>query len=101
MDEDLAHALTPLGDFYTDPSRPERTLVHFEWYAREAGTQAAQERIRKAVDLAEVVQREDIAICEAVQRGLQSVAYTRGRYSVKRENGVFHFHRLVERFLAR
>ena len=84
-----------------EPDGPERTLVHFEWYAMEAGTDAARERIRKAVDLAEVVQREDTAVCEAVQRGLQSIGYTRGRYSVKRENGVFHFHRLVERFLAR
>jgi choline monooxygenase len=39
-------------------------------------------------------------ICEAVQRGLQSSTYDRGRYSVKRENGVHHFHRLLAEFLA-
>ena len=79
-----------------EPDGPEKTRVRFEWYA----TDAAAGAIGKAIDLAEVVQREDIAICEAVQRGLRSIAYTRGRYSVKRENGVFHFHRLVDTFLA-
>jgi hypothetical protein len=34
-------------------------------------------------------------ICEAVQRGLQSATYDRGRYSVKRENGVYYFHMLL------
>jgi choline monooxygenase len=36
-----------------------------------------------------------MAICAAVQRGLRSTTYDRGRYSVKRENGVHHFHRLL------
>jgi choline monooxygenase len=76
-----------------EPDGPDKTRVRFEWYGQDAGTDGATtDAIRKAVDLADVVQHEDIAICEAVQRGLQSVAYTRGRYSVKRENGVFHFH---------
>jgi len=35
------------------------------------------------------------APCEAVQRGLQSRTYDRGRYSVRRENGVHHFHSLL------
>jgi choline monooxygenase len=41
------------------------------------------------------VQREDIAVCEAVQKGLGSRTYDRGRYSVRRENGVHHFHGLL------
>ena len=44
--------------------------------------------------------KEDIHICEAVQRGLQSATYDRGRYSVKRENGVHHFHMLLSEFLG-
>ena len=43
----------------------------------------------------EEVQREDVAICEAVQKGLASRTYDRGRYSVRRENGVHHFHGLL------
>jgi choline monooxygenase len=38
-------------------------------------------------------------ICEAVQRGLSSALYDRGRYAVKRENGVHHFHMLLAEFL--
>jgi phenylpropionate dioxygenase-like ring-hydroxylating dioxygenase large terminal subunit len=34
-------------------------------------------------------------ICEAVQRGLRSGNYRSGRYSVKRESGVHHFHGLL------
>jgi choline monooxygenase len=41
------------------------------------------------------VEREDEAVVEAVQRGLRSRAYGRGRYSPRREQGVHHFHRLM------
>jgi choline monooxygenase len=58
-------------------------------------------RIQRAVAFSDEVQQEDIALCEAVQRGLQSATYDRGRYSPKRENGVHHFHLLLAEFLAR
>jgi choline monooxygenase len=45
------------------------------------------------------VEREDEAIVEMVQKGVQSSFYTRGRYSPKREQGVHHFHRLLTSFL--
>mgnify|MGYP001174192387 FL=1 len=41
------------------------------------------------------VEREDEAIVEMVQRGMQSSFYSTGRYSPKREQGVHHFHRLL------
>lgn len=41
------------------------------------------------------VEREDEAVVEAVQKGIQSRFYNRGRYSPKREQGVHHFHRLL------
>ena len=40
------------------------------------------------------IQLEDGAICEKVQRNLRSRSYERGRFSVKQEKGVHHFHRL-------
>jgi choline monooxygenase len=43
------------------------------------------------------VEREDEAVVESVQRGVQSRLYVRGRYSPKREQGVHHFHRLLAR----
>jgi len=78
------------------PEGHERTRVLFEWYVAGGG----ERRLLSALELAEQVQREDAAICEAVQRGLASRTYDRGRYSVARENGVHHFHRLLARFLA-
>jgi choline monooxygenase len=48
----------------------------------------------------ERVEAEDEAIVEAVQRGVRSRLYTRGRYSPNRERGVHQFHRLLAEFLA-
>ncbi|HEY3251852.1 MAG TPA: SRPBCC family protein [Ignavibacteria bacterium] len=45
------------------------------------------------------VEREDEAVVEAVQRGVQSRFYIQGRYSPKREQGVHHFHRLLIKHL--
>lgn len=44
--------------------------------------------------------QEDIALCTAVQHGLQSATYDLGRYLPKRENGVHHFHLLLREFLG-
>jgi len=41
------------------------------------------------------VQKEDMAICERVQKGLESGSYRAGRISPKRESGVHHFQELV------
>jgi len=46
------------------------------------------------------VEAEDEAIVQAVQRGVRSRLYHRGRYSPTRERGVHHFHRLLVDFLA-
>jgi choline monooxygenase len=77
------------------PAGPDRTLTVFEWYAYEG--QVAQETI----DFSDEIQQEDIAICESVQKGLRSANYSQGRFSVKRENGVHHFHGLLNEFLGR
>jgi choline monooxygenase len=45
------------------------------------------------------VEREDEAVVLAVQHGVRSRFYTRGRYSPTRERGVHHFHRLLCEFL--
>ena len=45
------------------------------------------------------VEAEDEAIVEAVQRGVRSRLYTRGRYSPTKERGVHHFHRLLSEYL--
>lgn len=44
------------------------------------------------------VELEDEEIVESVQKGIKSRAYDRGRYSPKREIGVHHFHRLIQKY---
>jgi choline monooxygenase len=83
------------------PLGPERTLTIFEWYFPDPDSAATKERITRTVEFSDEIQIEDIRICEAVQRGLRSRTYRAGRYCVKRENGVHHFHGLVAEFLAR
>jgi choline monooxygenase len=73
-----------------------RTLTIFEWFANP---DASAEDMKKTIDFSEEIQQEDIFICEAVQKGLASQSYDRGRYSAKRENGVHHFHMLMVRAL--
>jgi choline monooxygenase len=83
------------------PLGPERTLTIFEWYFDDAEQAEVKERVRQTVEFSDEVQLEDIRICEAVQRGLRSRFYDRGRYSVKRENGVHHFHGLLSDFMKK
>ncbi len=46
------------------------------------------------------VQREDIVLCESVQRGLSSGFFDRGKLMLHRENGLRHFQKLVHRALT-
>jgi choline monooxygenase len=78
-----------------EPLSIERTRVVFRSYVWDAarletGAGAGLDRI----------EAEDEAIVEAVQRGVRSRLYGRGRYSPTRERGVHHFHRLLAEFLA-
>ncbi|MGC2235916.1 MAG: aromatic ring-hydroxylating dioxygenase subunit alpha [Pyrinomonadaceae bacterium] len=45
------------------------------------------------------VEIEDQAVVEAVQKGIRSRFYNRGRYSPSREQGTHHFHRLIAEFM--
>jgi hypothetical protein len=93
FDARLAFAETPPAGWYFEPAMLEREKSTV--FAR------AWQLVGRAVEFSDEIQIEDIRICEAVQRGLRSRTYARGRYSVKRENGVHHFHGLLSEFLAR
>lgn len=79
------------------PLAPDRCRVIFDFYFAP-GT--PPDTIARSIDVAHQVQLEDQQICEEVQRGLGSRSYTAGRWSVKREAGGYHFHRLVHARLA-
>jgi len=48
----------------------------------------------------DAVEREDEEVVESVQKGIRSRYYTRGRYSVIREQGTHHFHRLIAELIG-
>jgi choline monooxygenase len=83
------------------PLSHDKTLTIFEWFFHNVADSKVQERVQRAIAFSDEVQQEDVGLCENVQRGLRSSTYDRGRYSVKRENGVHHFHMLLGEFLAR
>jgi phenylpropionate dioxygenase-like ring-hydroxylating dioxygenase large terminal subunit len=78
------------------PVGPDRCRVIFDYYFRSGAT---PEFVKDSVAVAHQVQVEDVGICEEVQRGLHSRSYTVGRFSVKREAGGYHFHRLLAGYL--
>jgi len=81
------------------PTGPETTLEHFDMYFMDKTPQPCEWAAIEYVD--KVLQPEDIAIVESVQRGLHSRAYDQGRFIVDRErteiseHAVHHFHGLV------
>ncbi len=71
----------------------DRCRVEFDYYYASADDM--QDRSQKDLQFSDEVQHEDIAICEAVQRGLASGSYVAGRLCPKRESGVWHFQNLL------
>ncbi len=82
------------------PVSPTRTITIFDWYFKDPDEPAVKANLAETIEFSDEIQIEDIGICEAVQRGLESQSYIAGRYSVKRENGVHHFHGLLANLLA-
>ncbi|MBZ5604919.1 MAG: Rieske 2Fe-2S domain-containing protein [Acidobacteriia bacterium] len=81
-----ANIIVPLGH--------DKTLTIFEWFSYPGAKMRPE-----TVAFSDEIQQEDIRICEWVQKGLHSRTYNTGRFSVKRENGVHHFHLLLDEFL--
>ena len=79
------------------PAGPGRCRVLFDYFYADGA-----DDVSTAADLAfsDAVQQEDIAICEAVQLGLASRGYDRGRFSVDAEAGVHHFQSLLKTAFA-
>jgi choline monooxygenase len=75
------------------PRGPDRCRVEFDYYY--APDPVARARFERDRAFTEKIQLEDMAICEAVQRGLASGYYEPGRLSPKREGGTWHFQQLL------
>jgi choline monooxygenase len=76
------------------PLGVDGTEVIFDFYFADI-SESARKRNLASIAVSERIQAEDIAICESVQRGLASRAYTAGRLSVRREAGEHLFHKLL------
>jgi choline monooxygenase len=76
------------------PLGVNRCAVVFDYYFADT-SEAAESSHKESIAVSELVQDEDMAICDAVQRGLGSRAYVAGRLSVRREAGEHLFHRLL------
>ena len=81
------------------PDGPEHTVEHLDWFLPEA---EPSKQIKDAMDyMDEVLQPEDIGLCESVQRGLKSRGYNQGRFVIDEgltelsEHAVHHFQKLV------
>lgn len=79
------------------PLAPDRCLTIFDYYFEDPSDQAF---IDECLLPSERVQKEDISISESVQRGLGSMAYRSGRYSVQHESGMHLFHQWLHRDLS-
>lgn len=76
------------------PEAQSRTKVSFLTYV------ADEERYNKGAGSGlDTVEHEDEAVVEAVAKGVRSRFYTHGRYSVTREQGTHHFHRMIAKYL--
>lgn len=75
------------------PLAGDRCRVEFDFYY--ADDPVALARADKDLEFSDLIQQEDIRICEAVQKGLASGVYQAGRLCPKREGGVWHFHQLL------
>jgi choline monooxygenase len=74
------------------PIDENHCVAVYEFFYSDDMSEKEQQEMTAFIDQ---VQREDIVICESVQRGLRSGYYAQGQLILSRENGIQHFQRLV------
>ncbi len=82
-----------------NPTEPERTTEYQDWFT--PGGKLTPQLAEAAGYQKDILQPEDISLCESVQRGLASKAYNQGRFIVDHgktelsEHAVHHFQYMV------
>lgn len=74
------------------PLSVDKTLAIFDYLFDDAVSQSDQEQFDQFIDQ---VQREDIVLCESVQRGLNSGYFEQGKLMLHHEKALRHFQKLV------
>lgn len=78
------------------PLGVDKTLAIFDYLFDDAVSQHDQEEFDQFIDQ---VQREDIVLCESVQRGLNTGYFEQGKLMLHHEKGLRHFQKLVYKSL--
>jgi carnitine monooxygenase subunit len=93
-----------IAPLYMVPTGPETCREVMDYYFMDPTPTAAE--AESMAYLRDVLQPEDIGLCEGVQKGLRSRSYTAGRLVVDEtrtgisEHGVHHFQQLYHRNMA-
>lgn len=83
------------------PLSKNKSLVIFDYYFNNFTSSEAIKRNEKDISFSDEVQKEDIFICEKVQKGLESKGYDKGRFSPREETGVYHFQSMLKKYYQR
>lgn len=79
------------------PLTPDSCQVIIDWYFDYDNLEdwSIQKTTTRHIADSDAVQKEDVTLCESVQRGMKSMAFEDGRYSSKLEGAVHAFHKLL------
>jgi len=77
------------------PITEKETLVVFDYFYDDIKSKPGLKSIKEDILTSDKIQNEDIEICEKVQKGVSSITYNKGRFSVECETGVHHFQNLL------
>lgn len=80
------------------PTAHDQCHVYFDYYLSECGSTDLDTRAKIDIEFSELVQKQDADICEAVQRGLNSGTYHKGRIVPSQEMAVHHFQNLLKKY---
>jgi choline monooxygenase len=75
------------------PIKNNQTKVIFDYYYPQIP--GIEKLMTQDQTFSDEIQGEDIKICEAVQKGLNSGSYDKGRLCMKRESALLHFQQLI------
>ena len=78
-----------------EPINEKNCSVHFDYYFE----QIDEKQIQKDLDFSDIIQREDIEICESVQASYEAKGFESGIISKRYESGIFYFHSRLKEIL--
>ncbi|KAI5060463.1 hypothetical protein GOP47_0024883 [Adiantum capillus-veneris] len=80
------------------PLETSKCLVVFHYFL-DPRLVDDKEFVQQSLSESEIVQMEDVVLCEGVQKGLESPAFSKGRYAPSVETAMHHFHCLLQQDL--